>query len=172
MSANAQVPGTYSLRGYKARKLIIGVFLAAYVTVAFLGGRMSPRGEFFPVFNWSLFTYVHPVRALIELYVVRVGDKTFDKPVNYFELDDYFETARIRSTDLKKTLERYDKAGSRNDTKEMEKLRGVIEAQHLSGHGPVEYEIRYVAFRPVDRWLHGRILEQQILARYSTGAAP
>jgi hypothetical protein len=61
--------------------LIIASFIASYVVVAYLGGKVSHRGEFFPVFNWSLFTHVSPVRGLLELYVVRVGDKTFDRPV-------------------------------------------------------------------------------------------
>jgi hypothetical protein len=163
---------SYSVRGHTARKLIIGVFIVAYVAVAHMGGRMSPRLEFFPVFNWSLFTHVHPVRGLLELYVSRIGDKTFDEPVNYFELDDYFETARNRSTDVKKTLERYVMAKQAGDTATMEKLRGVIEARHLGGHGTVQYEIRYVVFKPVDRWLDGSILRQQVVAQFDTGAAP
>jgi hypothetical protein len=162
----------YTLRGHTFRKLMVALFTTAYVAVAYVGGEVSPRGEFFPVFNWSLFTYVHPVRALLELYVVRIGDKTFDKPVHYFELDDYFETARNRSTDLKKTLERYVMARNAGDTETMQKLRGVIERQHLGGHGTVEYEIRYVVFQPVDRWRNGTILRQAVLARATTGAAP
>jgi hypothetical protein len=106
------------------------------------------------------------------LHVRRIGDRTFDTPVNYFELDDYFESARIRSTDVKKTLERYVAAQRSGDAQTMKKLRGVLEAQHLGGHGPVDYEIRYVVFMPVDRWLYGTTLEEQVLVRLETGAAP
>jgi hypothetical protein len=172
MHLGAAARSTYSDRGYRARKAFVALFVTTYVTVASLGGRMSPQGEFFPVFNWSLFTHVHPSRGLLELYVIRIGDKTFDQPVNYFELDSYFETARVRSTDLKKTLSRYAAAKRTRDTRAMAKLRAVIEGQHLSGHGRVEYEIRYVVFRPIDRWLHGKIERQRVVARFDTGLPP
>jgi hypothetical protein len=171
MKSRNRAQAAYSTRGYVARKLIIASFIASYVVVAYLGGKVSHRGEFFPVFNWSLFTYVSPVRGLLELHVVRVGDKTFDRPVNYFELDSYFETARNRSTDVKKTLERLVAAHQRKDTETESTLRAVLEHQHLSGHGRVVYEIRYVIFSPVDRWLNGTVMRQQLIARFDTGAA-
>jgi hypothetical protein len=51
---------SYSVRGYTVRKTLLIVFVAAYVAVAYAGGRHSPRGEYFPVFSWSLFTHVYP----------------------------------------------------------------------------------------------------------------
>src|SRR5687767_9663083 len=96
----------FTRKSHAACKLALVVFVAWYAVVADWGGETSARGEFFPVFNWSLFTYVKPVRGLLELYVVRIGDHTFPQPINYFELDSYFATVRNRSTDLKKTMER------------------------------------------------------------------
>ncbi len=61
------------------------------MAVAYAAGRHSPRGEYFPAFSWSLFTYACPVRGLLELHVRRIGDRTFDASLKYFELDDYFE---------------------------------------------------------------------------------
>ena len=157
-----------SLQSYTVRKGIIFLFVVAYGLVAYVGGKMSPRGEYFPVFNWSLFTHVAPVRGLLEVHVSRIGDRIFEQPVNFFELDQYFPTAQARSTDMKKTLEQIVGATQRGDQKQVAALRGILERRHLGGHGTVAYEIRFVVFRPLERWKTGRIMRQHVLARFET----
>jgi hypothetical protein len=159
-----------STRGYTARNYALALFVIAYSIVAYWGGRVSPRGEFFPVFNWSLFTHVYPLQTLPELYVIRIGDRTLAKPLNYFELDSYFESARQRSVIVTKTAGRLRDAIVRGDDREVARLRKIIEARHLSGHGAVEYELRAVRFMAVDRWKDkDRIIDQQVLGRFRTG---
>lgn len=162
-------PRRYPLRNYNALKVVIAAFVACYGIVAYQGGARSERGEYFPVFNWSLFTYVSSVRGLLELHVKRIGDHEFEHPVNYFELDEYFHTASNRSTDLKKNLERLVRAKKRGDEAQVAALRKLIENRHLSGHGPVEYEIVYVVFSPVDRWKTGRVMRESVIAQWETG---
>jgi hypothetical protein len=157
------------MQSYTTRKGIIFLFVVAYGLVAYLGGKTSPRGEYFPVFNWSLFTHVAPVRGLLEVHVSRIGDRVFEQPVNFFELDQYFPTAQKRSTDLKKTLEQIARAAQRGDEKKVAALRGILEQRHLGGHGTVAYEIRYVVFRPLERWKTGRVMRQRVLASFETG---
>jgi hypothetical protein len=157
-----------STTGYTARKTLLALFVLTYAVVAFWGGKTSPRGEFFPVFNWSLFTYVKPERSLLELYVLRIGDRTFERPVNYFELDAYFPSARQRSTDLRKTMEGISNAAQHGDREQLERLRRVLETRHLSGQGPVLYEIRRVKFRPLQRWRTGKVISHELKARIQT----
>jgi hypothetical protein len=71
----------YAFAEYLALKAAIALFVVAYAVVAHRGGIDSPRGEFFPVSNWSLFTAVHAKRGLLESYVHRIGEQTFAEPV-------------------------------------------------------------------------------------------
>jgi len=159
-----------TLRGYFARKVAVAVFIVTYIIIAFLGGQHSRRGEYFPVFNWSLFTHVSSVRSLLELYVIQIGDEQFLEPIVYSELGAYFETARIRSTNVKKTLERMAHAARAGDISGLDRIRSVLEKQYLSGRGIVRYEIHLVTFRPVERLRDGRVLERTLIARYTTEA--
>ncbi len=92
------------MRSYQARKWAVPTFIAIYVVVAVIGGMRSPRGEYFPVFNWSLFSYIAESRTLPEIYVTRIGDKSFVPAKPYSDLGEYFETARNRSTNVRKLL--------------------------------------------------------------------
>jgi len=159
----------YSLRNYSALKITIAMFVVVYGIVAYQGGAKSERGEYFPVFNWSLFTYVKSVRGLTELHVKRIGAHEFERPVNFFELDEYFPTASARSSDLKKNLERLVRARARGDQAQVATLRKLIETRHLSGHGSVEYALVYVVFSPVERWKTGRTMRESVIAQWETG---
>jgi hypothetical protein len=160
----------FSTKGYVATKYALAAFVILYAAIAHWGGVSSPDREFFPVFNWSLFTHVYPVQELPELRVVSIGDKSFPEPVNFFELDSYFESARLRSIIVTKTLSRLRAAILRNDDAEVARLRKIIETRHLSGHGPVEYEIRTVKYRPVERWKNrDHVVMGTLEARFRTG---
>lgn len=160
----------FSTKGYTARKYALAAFVIVYVAVAHWGSTASANREFFPVFNWSLFTHVYPVQELPELHVLSIGDTKFPKPISYFELDSYFESARLRSIVVTKTLSRLRAALLRNDEAEVARLRTIIETRHLAGHGPVEYEIRTLKYRPVDRWKNkDHIVAQTVEARFKTG---
>jgi hypothetical protein len=162
-------PNRFSTRGYTARKYALAAFVILYAVVAHWGGMTSPDREFFPVFNWSLFTHVYPVQELPELRVLSIGDKHFPEPVNFFELDSYFESARLRSIIVTKTLSRLRAAILRKDDAEIARLRKIIETRHLTGHGPVEYEIRTVKYRPVERWKNkDHVVQETVEARFKS----
>ena len=147
-----QARNRFSTKGYTATKVALMVIAAVYTVVAVWGGRTSPRGEFFPVFNWSLFSYVDAYPLLAELHVISIGDKRFERPVNYFELSSFYEDARQRSSNVSKAIVRLHIALRLKDTAEAERLRKVIERTYLSGHGPVQYEIGSVRLTAVERW--------------------
>jgi hypothetical protein len=162
----------FSMKGYTARKYVLAAFVLVYAAIAHWGGMTSPDREFFPVFNWSLFTHVYPVQELPELRVVSIGGKTFPEPVNFFELDTYFESARLRSIIVTKTLSRIRAAIHRQDAEEVARLRKIIESRHLAGHGPVEYEIRTVKYRPVDRWKNkDHVVKETLEGRFRSEGA-
>ena len=159
----------FSTKGYTARKYALAAFVVVYAVVAEWGARVSPHLEFFPVFNWSLFTFVHPDPTHPELHVVSIGDKTFAAPVNYFDLDSYFEPARQRASTVTKTLRRLRAAIAANDAAEIARLRKIIETRYLSGHGPIEYEIRFVHFNALERWKDkNHVIDETVLARFKS----
>lgn len=147
---------------YRKQRMVMVWFITAYCFFAYAGGRLSPRGEFFPVFNWSLFTYVAKTRTLPEVYVFRIGDKILDKPTPYMDLGAYFSQAKDRSTNGKKILERY---GASLDPVEQEELMQVLRKQLFEGQS-VAYEVRAVRFRPLDRWRDGTILKSSVFYTY------
>lgn len=169
----AEARNRFSTKGYTATKLALVVIPITYTIVADWGGRTSSRSEFFPVFNWSLFTYVNSYPLLAELHVVSIGDKRFEKPVNYFDLDSYFQEARERSSTVSKTVVRLHAAIRMNDAAEVARLRRVVETRYLGGHGSVEYEIHSVRFSAIERWKSKDYVgDQTVLARFKVGGPP
>jgi hypothetical protein len=165
-------PRSSGLRSFRTCRTAALVFLVAYVIVAWAGGHYSRRGEYFPVFNWSLYTRVSPVRSLYELYVIQIGDQKFDRPVLYANLASYFDAKRVRSTNVKKTLQRMAKAAQARNWDELERIRVVLENEYLSGRGLVRYEIHLTTFRPIERWRENRLLRDELVARYTYDRSP
>lgn len=159
----------FSLAAYRRLTLSMFAFVLCYLGVAYWGGKYHSRGELFPVFNWSLFTYVYETRVLVELSVSRIGDQTFDEPVPYYDLGLFFDSARIRSIDVQKNLDRLVGAIRRGDKAAAGRLRRVLEEQHLSGRGTVDYRIESVIFEPLDRWKNDAVIGRRLIAEFATG---
>lgn len=160
-------PGGYAARIYKIKKITILMLFVTYAVVQCAGRVTSPRGEFFPVFSWSLFTSVVNPRWTLEIEVLRVGDTEFDQPVNFFELGEHFEFARRRSTDVRKSAMRVFSL-SRQDPAVAESVRRTFEETYLSDKGPVEYQFVALTFDPLVRWRTGETIERHVVARFST----
>lgn len=157
----------YAARFYKIKKLSIFVLFIMYAVVQCAGQLNSPRGEFFPVFSWSLFSGVINPRWTLEIEILRVGDIEFDQPVNFFELGEHFEFARSRSTDVRKSAMRVFRL-SREDPAAAESARRAFEQTFLSDTGPVEYQFVMLSFDPLVRWRTGETIERHVVARFST----
>lgn len=158
----------FTVRSHSVLKTTMAVLVVVYVVIAYEGGH-TERHQYFPAFNWSLFSYVNATPSLVELHVKRIGDQTFDPPVNYFELGSYFLSARNHSTQLTKNVGLLAWASQNGDKQRAETLRKLIELQDLSGHGIVEYQLVRVEFNPIERWKTGRKQHETVLAEYQTG---
>ena len=157
-----------SYRGYQRRYALLVLFFAAYAVVAVAGDRYAPRGEFYPVFSWSLFTYVPDVRGDTEVVVHRVGDRVFDPPVPYTALKDDFAAAGGRAVDAYKAA-RGLVDSSYTEPEGFDARRRMMEKVLFDGRTDVEYEIRMIAFRPLERWRDGAVLTSKSFGRYTTG---
>lgn len=150
--------------GYRLRSVLLFVFFLAYAIVAVLGDYRSERGEYFPVFSWSLFSRSLDRLVLLEVMVHRLGDREFDPPVRYTSLKDEFRLAQ--STDAAKAVRRYVR-GMNGPADEARARRRVVEARLFEGK-PVDYDIRRTLFVPLERYHDGTVIDQLVLGRYQT----
>lgn len=161
----ARLPALSARRRLDRLKLGIAAALVGYAAIAVAGDRLAPRREFFPFFSWSLFSDVPAERSTFELYIFRVGDTTFDQPMNFFDLPDHFKASRVRSSTVSKATKSLGRAlqWTRDDA---EQVRAVFEGHLLREHAEVEYAIVKVVFRPLDRWHSGELEREKIVGRF------
>ncbi|HSF94612.1 MAG TPA: hypothetical protein VLA52_06250 [Thermohalobaculum sp.] len=162
----------YTLEGLNFRKNAFFLLFLAYSLVASMGMSFHERKEVFPVFSWSLFTYVWENAWGYEVDIVRVDDQVFDPPKNFYELGHIFSFAGARDPGIIKAAS--DVVSAReHDPDRLDDLRAVIEDRYLAGPSRVDYNIVFVVFEPLERWhtgrLAGKIIEKVEMASYSTG---
>ncbi len=146
-------------------KLGIAAALIGYSVVAVAGNLFAPRGEYFPFFSWSLFSDVPAERSTFELYIVRIDDTAFDEPRNFFDLPEYFEAARRRSSTVSKATKGLGRA-LLWAPEDVAAVRAVFEEQLVREHAQVEYAIARVAYRPLDRWRTGAFERYEVVGRF------
>ena len=147
------------LRSYLATKYGIPLFFVAYAVVAVLGGLRG--GEFFPVFNWSLFSAVDRPGWTVELEVTKIGNRAFDPPVAYFELPDIFPDVTRRGPTFVKALKAIVKL-QQTDLSQANGRRWAMERGFLSIGQPVEYRIVSHLNEALERRKTGEILDTYV----------
>ena len=152
------------------RRSLIGLFLVfcIYTPVAVIGGLRG--GEFFPAFNWSLFTHVKRHHLTTEIEIIRLGDRVFDPPRRYFSLKSEFRGARAQDVTLWKTLIRYRRAVDEG-AGDADAIRRQIEAAYLRHSEDVEYRIVTSWFDVLDRYRTGAVLASVDMGRFEVQAA-
>ena len=156
-----------SLRTYRFKKNLILCFFLMYTLVQCAGNNLSSRGEFFPVFGWSLFSHnINPAWTL-ELEITRIGELNLPKPMNFFELGDYFIMARSRSTLVTKNMRRIYHIYKTDPTTAASMLK-EFERSFLNGYGRVDYRFVSVRFDSLVRWQTGEVIERNVVAQFST----
>lgn len=162
----------YTLDGLKLRKNGFFLLFLLYALIATLGMKFHERKEIFPVFSWSLFTYVWEYAWGYEIEITRVDDQVFDPPKNYYELAHIFPHAASRSPGPKKAASALGKA-NKDDPARLDELRAVIETRYLRGPERVDYNIVFVFFEPLERWhtgkVSGAIVDKMVTHSFSTG---
>lgn len=148
--------------------LLIPVFYICYILVANIGAILSNRSELFPVFNWSLFTYVSDVRKLCELEVLSIDGVRLDRPTRFYELRNRFRAGR--DVTVLKLVNRSCNAKSEGRENTFEELRKVLESSFLSDKNSVEYRLVIHTYNPIARWRDGSVISTRVLGEYQTGS--
>lgn len=155
-------------RSYRFRSAALMTFFVCYVVVAVAGSNFATRGEFFPVFSWSLFSRVENPKVDWRVLIHRIGQERFDPPKNFYALTDRFPLARNRSTDASKTTRLFG-YGIYHELDTVEETREVFEKRLFQDQPDVEYEMLLTRFDPLERWRHGTDIAVKSYGVFTTG---
>lgn len=122
----------YTLGGLNARRNGFFLLFLVYLLVAALGMKFHERKEFFPVFSWSLFTYVWEHAWGYEVEITRIDDQVFDPPRNYFEFPHVFAFAAMRDNAVVKAASAFASVREKTPGRD-EDLRAALEDRYLAG---------------------------------------
>ncbi|MEM0987562.1 MAG: hypothetical protein AAGK00_01680 [Pseudomonadota bacterium] len=162
-------PGKRRLRGYAIAKISLLLLFGLYVPIAIIGGARG--GEFFPVFNWSLFSSVRNPTVRLEIEVSRIGDELFNPPVNFFELPDHFPAAKERDVRLIKGSRGY-LALKRDKHEHAEIFLDRLEQRYFAIGKPVTYRLVAVAYDPVERYHSGEVIGKETISEHKFSGRP
>lgn len=156
------------VKAFQQKQRLIGVFVVLYVVLAMIGNSFSPRGEYYPFFSWSLFSFVqHPSRNY-HLEIMRMGDATFEEPRDYFTFRDDFGQARARSSDLGKSIGRLATLYLQ-DPKLGENYRPAFEKKFLNSDKSIKYRIVAITADAIKQYRTGEVLDRLVIAEFEVG---
>ena len=153
------------LRRYRASRLFVWPTALLYAAVAF-AARPPGQIEFFPFFNWSLFTFGQMQRADIVLLVHAVNGERLSKAAPFYDLKDIFPAARAKDPSLMKLLDRWVAAIRSGDESEANDIRAVVENTFMSGAATVDYDLAVVRYDPLRRIRDGTIDHVMIVGNF------
>ncbi len=137
-------------------------FLLFYPLLAYLGPR-DGRAEFYPFFNWSLFTNASDVRFDIVLIVQEVNGETLSEPTLFFDMKDQFASAKRGDSQLAKLIDDYANARYRNQTNAAEEMESVIFDRYMPEIQSVAYDVAVIRYHPALRYRTGEIINTRII---------
>ncbi|HUT49522.1 MAG TPA: hypothetical protein VM325_09290 [Alphaproteobacteria bacterium] len=146
--------------------MVLGL-LVAYLCIAVAGGVQSPKGEIFPFFNWSLFTYVSDHRQLIEIEILAINGVRLDAPTRFHDLPKQFAGARNKSVSILKLASRMAAAHIDGDQARFRSLRKVLEATYLAEAERLKYRLVANRYHPIERWRDGSIRSTIVIGEYT-----
>lgn len=154
-------------RGYRDRSAIFAVLALAYV---FLANALGPLGknrfEFFPFFNWSLFTHAtSAVKHDYAIYVDKIDGRPLPHPTLIYSLKSKFKAVRDGISLRKATLTLAFAILEKNDKKIL-RVRTMIERTYLRGPKRFSYTVRHVTYKPLERYRNGKVTPLEILAKF------
>lgn len=161
-SLERQRAKTAALRGYRWRSLLLLLMIVAYPILAYYGPK-NGRAEFYPFFNWSLFTHASDVRSDVVLFVRELNGTVFEEPRLMFSMPDDFAVVRARDAQLPKFLDDYTKAHLGNDDLEVQRMEAVLLNRYLPEAASIGYDLALIRYAPTLRYKTGEINEVVVI---------
>lgn len=142
------------------------LFFAAYSVVQYAGMKYAPKAEYFPVFSWSLFSEVRKDVFQLRVEVTRLGETSYDPPVDYFDMPDVFPHAASRDSGLIKAARNLRNAA--DDPDAYGDLEAAFATSFFAVPERVDFQIVRIRFNPVEHWRTGAVSDRQVLSEHST----
>ncbi|MGH6753784.1 MAG: hypothetical protein ACREDP_16625 [Bradyrhizobium sp.] len=139
------------------------------VAYAALAIALKPAGaiEFFPFFNWSLFSESSDRKGDVVLLVTRINGKAVTPPRFFYDMKETFVVARDKDPRLMKLLDRWLYAILNKDAETAARLRAVVEKTFMAEASDVDYDLDLAVYDPVRRLRTGDIEELRIISSFA-----
>ena len=154
------------MREYLFRRRILIFLVIGYALAALYGPRLG-RSEFYPFFNWDLFSYTHSIRHDVVVLVHSINGEALEEPTIYFYVPNHFLLTGGEKIRLRKLLWDLWKHHRNGDQKQVEKLLTIIRSKYFSAVRAAEYEIALIQYNPIVRLKTGKIEFSRTIMRSS-----
>lgn len=141
------------------------VFAIALITIYLIVGYATRflKTEIYPVFAWSLFTYIPQAEQNgYDLKIRSINNISLETPVYFSQGGEWYKNSH--SIVVQFTIRQFAEA-ILNDRKELflEK-QTLIERVYFAELNQVQYEVVQISFDLRDRWEENQIIEEKIIA--------
>lgn len=149
------MPGGTRVREYHFRRHILFFLVIGYVFASLFGPRLG-RSEFYPFFNWDLFSYAHSIRYDVVVLVHSINDVDLKEPTIYFYIPNTFDQTQGDKIRLRKLLWDLWRYYGKGNQKRVETFLNIIRNQYFSRVRAAEYEIALIKYDPIERLKTGK----------------
>jgi hypothetical protein len=141
---------------------VMVAFLFLYPVLAYYGPK-NGRAEFYPFFNWSLFTNASDVRSDVVLMVKQINGELLAEPAYFYDMKEQFFAARRGDASFAKLLDDYVRFHTRGQSEEITRLEAIFFNRYMPEVSSVSYDIAIIEYEPDVRYRTGQILDIYVL---------
>ena len=144
------------MREYLFRRRILIFLVIGYVVASLYGPRLG-RAEFYPFYNWDLFSYTHSMRHDVVVLIHSINGVALEKPTIYFYVPDRFVRTTGEEISLRKLLWDLWSRHREGNQSQVQKHLNIIRSKYFSEVRAAEYEIALIKYNPIERLKTGKI---------------
>ena len=142
---------------------VMVAFLLLYPVLAYYGPK-NGRAEFYPFFNWSLFTNASDVRSEVVLILQQINGERLAEPAYFYDMKEQFFAARRGDASFAKLLDDYVRFHAVGQSEELERLQAIFFNRYMPEVHSVGYDIAIIEYEPDVRYQTGQILDIYVLS--------
>lgn len=107
-----------------------------------------PKEEIFPIFSWSLFSYVPSVVYNYDVQILRYKNLEMKPPILYHEAEKIVPKAQEISAYI--VIQAWGKALAKKDYEQAKKQQAIFERIYLLPK--TKYQVVLIKYNPITRW--------------------
>lgn len=153
------------MRAYIFHRHLFFFFVLLYLAAVFHGPRMG-RSEFYPFFNWSLFSHTGSIRNAVVLIVDDINGVKLEKPTIYYYLPRQLQARK--GVRLSKLLVDIHKALHNNDQTRYRHYVNILREEYFRSMRSATFRIAIIEYNPTERLKTGEFEIKKVLSELST----